>query len=82
MKQSKLGKVNADFDIFILKNVFTKNDAGEWGGEPDENAIGVIRSTNFNNNGILDLSDVAYRTLKPSKKKEKLLEINDILSNQ
>lgn len=79
MKQSKLGKVNADFDIFILKNVFTKNDAGEWGGEPDENAIGVIRSTNFNNNGILDLSDVAYRTLKPSKKKEKLLEINDIL---
>lgn len=79
MKESKLGKVNVGFDTFKLKDVFTKNDAGEWGGEPDENAIGVIRSTNFNNNGILDLSDVAYRTLKPSKKKEKLLEINDIL---
>lgn len=68
-----------EFDTFELKSVLTKNDAGDWGMEPDENAVGVIRSTNFNNNGKLDLSDIAYRTLTPKKFSEKKLYASDIL---
>ena len=65
-KYSKIGKVYNGFGTFQLKSVLIKNDAGDWGSEPDENAVGIIRSTNFNNNGKLDLSDIAYRTLTTS----------------
>lgn len=76
---SKLGRVGDGFSTFKLKDALVKNDAGDWGSEPDSNAIGVIRSTNFSNDGKLDLSDVAYRTLKPNKRIEKLLYAGDIL---
>jgi type I restriction enzyme, S subunit len=76
---SKLGKVAAGFSTFKLKSVLINNDAGDWGNEPDENAIGVIRSTNFSNEGKLKISDVAYRTLRPTKRQEKLLFSGDIL---
>lgn len=78
-KESKIGYVCDDFTTIKLKSVLLKNDAGDWGSNPDENAIGIIRSTNFNNNGILDLTDVAYRTLSPKKKEEKKLYVGDIL---
>lgn len=78
-KRSKIGVVCNGFDTFELKSVLTKNDAGDWGMAPDENAVGVIRSTNFNNNGRLDLSDIAYRTLTPKKFSEKKLYASDIL---
>lgn len=78
-KITRIGKIDDSFDSFILKSVLIKNDAGDWGNDPDNNAIGVIRSTNFNNNGKLDLTDVAYRTLKPHKKVEKLLYSGEIL---
>ena len=78
-KQSKIGTVCGDFDTFQLKSVLVKNDAGDWGSEPDDRAIGVIRSTNFNNDGKLDLSNIAYRTLSEKKFKEKKLFANDIL---
>ena len=78
-KQTKIGTVCNDFDTFQLKSVLVKNDAGDWGSEPDDRAIGVIRSTNFNNNGKLDLSDIAHRTLSEKKFKEKKLFANDIL---
>ena len=78
-KQTKIGTVCNDFDTFQLKSVLVKNDAGDWGSEPDDRAIGVIRSTNFNNNGKLDLSDIAHRTLSEKKFKEKKLFADDIL---
>lgn len=78
-KQTKIGTVCRDFDTFQLKSVLVKNDAGDWGGEPDKDAIGVIRSTNFNNDGKLDLSDIAYRTLSKRKFEEKKLYASDIL---
>ncbi len=78
-KFTKIGSVNSDFDVFSLKSVLIKNDAGDWGDEPTEDAIGVIRSTNFTNAGILDLSDVAYRSLKPHKRIEKKLFKGEIL---
>ena len=78
-KQTKLGNVGGDFDTFQLKSVLVKNDAGDWGNEPDKDAIGVIRSTNFNNDGKLDLTDIAHRTLSERKFNEKKLFANDIL---
>lgn len=78
-KQTKIGTVCSDFDTFQLKSVLVKNDAGDWGSEPDKDAIGVIRSTNFNNDGKLDLSDIAYRTLSKRKFEEKKLYSSDIL---
>ncbi len=78
-KQTKIGSVCSDFDTFQLKSVLVKNDAGDWGSEPDKDAIGVIRSTNFNNDGKLDLSDIAYRTLSKRKFEEKKLYASDIL---
>lgn len=76
---SKIGKVYNGFGTFQLKSVLIKNDAGDWGTEPNENAVGIIRSTNFNNNGKLDLSDIAYRTLSPQKFEYKRLSSSDIL---
>ena len=78
-RYSKIGKVYNGFGTFQLKSVLIKNDAGDWGTEPNENAVGIIRSTNFNNNGKLDLSDIAYRTLSPQKFEDKKLSSSDIL---
>ena len=78
-KQTKIGTVCSDFDTFQLKSVLVKNDTGDWGSEPDKDAIGVIRSTNFNNDGKLNLSDIAYRTLSKRKFEEKKLYASDIL---
>lgn len=78
-RYSKIGKVYNGFGTFQLKSVLIKNDAGDWGTEPNENAVGIIRSTNFNNNGKLDLSDIAYRTLSPQKFEDKRLSSSDIL---
>mgnify|MGYP001767680402 CR=1 FL=1 len=62
---SKLGKIQADFNIFRLRDVLTLSDSGVWGDEPEPNSDGtkVIRSTNFTNTGELDLSDVAVRKI-------------------
>lgn len=77
--RSRIGKVGCGVETFQLKSVLVHNDAGDWGTDPDVNAIGIIRSTNFNNNGKLDLSDIAYRTLSPQKLEEKELNTSDIL---
>jgi len=75
-----IGEINSEFDVFKLKSALLKNDAGVWGDEPsDENAIGVLRSTNFTNQGLLDLSDVAYRSIKPQKLVEKQISAGDII---
>ncbi len=78
MTQSIIGETSA-FDVFKLKDAVLVNDAGEWGQEPDENAVGVLRSTNFTNEGYLITEDIAYRTVSESKKNEKLLIEGDII---
>lgn len=76
---TRIGSINSNFESFNLKDALTKNDAGDWGDEPKEGAIPVIRSTNFTNEGKLDLKDVAYRSLKPNKLSEKKLFENEII---
>ena len=78
-KETRIGFVPDDFGSFILREKLTRNNAGEWGVEPDESACGVLRSTNFTNEGILDLNDVARRTLSEAKRRQKSLREGDII---
>ena len=80
MKDTKIGFCIPDFDPIRLKDFLASNDAGKWGSDPTgENNISVVRSTNFNDTGYLDLSDVAVRCLSEDEfQKTKLLE-NDIV---
>jgi type I restriction enzyme S subunit len=55
--------------------------SGEWGQEPDgENDVKVIRTTNFTNEGRLDLSkDVVMRNIEKKKVEKKRLQYGDII---
>lgn len=67
------------FETLKLKDAIVLSDSGEWGQEPSEDCIGVLRSTNFTNQGRLTIDDIAFRTLTEDKRKEKLLEEKDII---
>lgn len=54
--------------------------SGEWGVEPSNgHSIGVIRNANFTNEGVMDLSDIAYRDIPAKKIKQKALKFGDII---
>jgi type I restriction enzyme S subunit len=79
-KETRIGFIPDDFGSFVLRDKLTRNDAGDWGAEPqDSNTCGVLRSTNFTNEGILNLDDVARRSLSQLKRKEKSLQQGDIV---
>lgn len=56
-----LGDIPADWDAKPLKSLITEHFAGDWGSDEGEQAIAVLRSTNFTNDGQLDFSDIAQR---------------------
>lgn len=56
-----LGDIPADWDAKPLKTLITEHFAGDWGADEGEQAVAVMRSTNFTNDGQLDFSDVARR---------------------
>jgi len=76
---SRLGVCNPAFDVVPLKEMIDKNDAGSWGSDPVDISMNVVRSTNFNDTGYLDLSDVAKRFLEPAVFEALKLEENEIL---
>ena len=54
--------------------------SGEWGTDcTDEAGTKVIRTTNFTNNGVLDLTDIVVRTIDPNKVEKKHLKKGDII---
>lgn len=61
----------------ILKKLIEKPISGEWGEEGD--VVSVIRTTNFNNDGTLNLSDVVQRNIIEKKVVEKSLKTGDII---
>lgn len=61
----------------ILKKLIEKPISGEWGEEGD--VVSVIRTTNFNNDGTLNLSDVVRRNIIEKKVIEKSLKTGDII---
>ncbi len=49
-----------------IKGLFASSIPGEWGSEgTPEDGTPVLRSTNFRNDGSIDFSDIAYRTIQP-----------------
>ena len=51
-----------------IKCLFASSLPGEWGRAGDaESGTPVLRSTNFRNDGSIDFSDIAYRTIQPSR---------------
>ncbi len=58
-----------------LENIVSDTFPGEWGNEPtSSNAIKVIRTTNFTNEGRLDLSEVVTREIDSKKVSRKKLK--------
>lgn len=63
-----------------LEDLISDTFPGEWGSEPiSENAIKVIRTTNFTNEGYLDLTDVVTRDIEPKKVVRKKLKQGDTI---
>lgn len=56
-----LGDIPADWDAKPLKSLIADQFAGDWGDDEGEQAVAVLRSTNFTNDGHLDFSDIARR---------------------
>lgn len=66
---------------YLLEEIFEKPISGEWGNEVEEGQQGVkvIRTTNFTNKGILDLTDVVSREIDVEKHAKKILQKGDII---
>ena len=66
-----------------LEELIYKPISGEWGkeivGNKDENAVKVLRTTNFTNEGLLDYSDVVLRNINNEKVESKKLNYGDII---
>jgi type I restriction enzyme S subunit len=59
--QSILGPIPDDWEIVPLQCVVAESAAGDWGSDRGGTELRVVRSTNFTNDRVLDLSDVAIR---------------------
>lgn len=62
-----LGDIPADWDAKPLRSLIAEHFAGDWGDDEGEQAVAVMRSTNFTNDGQLDFSDVATRYFPKDK---------------
>jgi type I restriction enzyme, S subunit len=64
---------------YELHQCLVEYASGVWGDEDLTNGISVLRSTNFKNDGRLDLSKRTYRNIPVDVKKKKILKPKDIL---
>lgn len=62
-----------------LSELLELSDSGVWGDEDAASGISVLRSTNFNSDGTLDLSKLTFRMLEERDRTRKLLRPGDIL---
>lgn len=62
-----------------LEEVLDLADPGVWGSKDAENGVRVLRSTNFRDDGSLDLSTPALRSVPASKRCQKTLARGDII---
>ena len=61
-----------------ISEILALADNGVW-GEADPNGISVLRSTNFRNDGTLDLSKLSIRAIDPRRQESKRLIPGDII---
>ncbi|MBI3303206.1 MAG: restriction endonuclease subunit S [Deltaproteobacteria bacterium] len=74
-----LGNIPSDWQSKPLKALLSDHYPGDWGEERGPHMVKVLRSTNLTNNGHLDLSDIAERSLKPKTAELLAPRKNDIL---
>lgn len=65
--QTILGDIPADWDAKPLRTLIAEHFSGDWGDDDGEQAVAVMRSTNFTNDGQLDFSDIATRYFPKDK---------------
>ena len=74
-----LGDIPADWHAKPLKKLITEHFAGDWGADEGEQAVAVMRSTNFTNDGQLDFSDIARRYFPKAQADQFGLRKGDLL---
>jgi type I restriction enzyme, S subunit len=74
-----LGDIPADWQAKPIKSLITEQFAGDWGDDDGETAVSVMRSTNFTNDGQLDMDDVATRYFPQEKADQFGLKKGDLL---
>ncbi|MCL5438715.1 MAG: restriction endonuclease subunit S [Patescibacteria group bacterium] len=62
-----------------INNLITGKITGEWGKEPTSDGVKVIRTTNFRNDGMLDLTNVVVRDIPKVVIQKKRLLSGDII---
>lgn len=62
-----IGDIPEDWQPKPLRTLLEKQFSGDWGSDEGEQAVSVLRSTNFTISGALDFSDVATRYFSPDK---------------
>jgi len=65
--------------LVSLQELLDLSDSGVWGDEDTENGVSVLRSTNFNNDGTLDFSNLTFRAIEERKREAKIIQEGDIL---
>ncbi|OGH11845.1 MAG: hypothetical protein A2857_00305 [Candidatus Levybacteria bacterium RIFCSPHIGHO2_01_FULL_36_15] len=64
----------------LVKDLISEKITGEWGLDPiSDHSIGVIRTTNFTNEGKLNLDKLALRNVSNSKVAKKKLIQGDVI---
>jgi type I restriction enzyme S subunit len=78
-QDTMLGNIPKDWGVKPLKKLLKHNASGDWGDDGGPHMYRVLRSTNLTNERRLDLSDIAFRALKPEKVEQITPRKGDIL---
>lgn len=74
-----LGDIPNDWNAKPVRTLIAEQFAGDWGDDEGEQAVAVLRSTNFTNDGQLNFSDVASRYFPKVKADQFALKKGDLL---
>lgn len=64
---------------YIINDLIAEKITGEWGKEPTLNPTKVLRTTNFTNDGKLNLLNVVERDIDPKIIQKKKLQVGDVI---
>ena len=73
-----VGRIPDDWTIDRIAGLLSEEFSGTWGPE-NVNGVSVLRSTNFQNSGYLNLDSVAVREIPENHLSNKAINIGDIL---
>lgn len=66
--------------VVKIRDVLAEKISGEWGDEPQAGeGVSILRTTNFTNDGFLNLKSVVKREIRPELVAKKRLKYGDII---